>query len=53
MMNLKGFIVSTSQAASQNVEKDVGTISENENQASSEGEEDVEYDTDSIGAASQ
>lgn len=49
MMNPKSFVASTSRS----VCRDVGTLSDNEDQTSNEGEEEMEYESDSSGGASR
>lgn len=45
MMNLKAYVASTSQAASQDVEKVAETSSDNEEWVESEDGEDMEYES--------
>lgn len=53
MMNPRDPVACTSQAAGQNIQKVVGTLSENEEQVSIEAGEGLEYETDSSDDDSQ
>lgn len=53
MMNPRDPVACTSQATGQNIQKVVGTLSENEEQVSIEAGEGLEYETDSSDDDSQ